>query len=85
MNPMPRTIDLDILTYSDEDGEHTGSDCGIVLPRPEITRNAFVLRPLAELLPEQIHRGTGVSFSQLWAGFDKTSQRLWPVLFDWTP
>ena len=80
----PRTIDLDILTYSDEDGEHSGSGCGIVLPRPEITRNAFVLRPLAELLPAQIHIGAGVSFSQLWADFDKPSQRLWPVLFDWT-
>jgi|TARA_B100000809_G_scaffold69238_1_gene66459 2-amino-4-hydroxy-6-hydroxymethyldihydropteridine diphosphokinase len=80
----PRTIDLDILTYSDEHGEHTGSDCGIVLPRPEITSNAFVLRPLAELLPAQIHIGTGVSFSHLWADFDKPSQRLWPALFDWS-
>ena len=80
----PRSIDLDILTYSDEDGEHSGSDCGIVLPRPEITRNAFVLRPLAELLPAQIHSGAGVSFSHLWADFDKPSQRLWPVVFDWT-
>lgn len=80
----PRVIDVDILTYSDESGDQTGSDCGMVLPRPEISQNAFVLRPLAELLPEHLHSGLGVSFSRLWADFDKNSQRLWPLDFDWT-
>ena len=79
----PRAIDIDILTYGDADGDQSGSDCAMVLPRPEITRYAFVLRPLAELLSEQIHSGAGISFSRLWAEFDKTSQRLWPVVFNW--
>ncbi len=79
----PRIIDVDILTYRDESGEQTGLDCGMLLPRPEISRNAFVLRPLAELLPEQLHSSLGVSFSRLWADFDKDSQRLWPLDFDW--
>ena len=34
-----RPIDVDILLYGDD----TGHDCGIRLPRTEITQNAFVL------------------------------------------
>src|SRR6187402_104468 len=41
----PRTLDIDILTY----GDFVGVDGGIELPRAEITKNAFVLLPLAEI------------------------------------
>lgn len=74
-----RTMDIDILTY----GDNTGADCGITLPRAEITRNAFVLRPLAELLPDAVHSQSGLSFAELWQRFDQASQRLWPIEFDW--
>ena len=74
-----RAMDIDILTY----GAATGADCGIALPRPEITENAFVLRPLAELRPKQLHVETGASFARLWAEYDKRSQHLWPIEFDW--
>jgi len=74
-----RTMDIDVLTF----GDASGSDCGMHLPRAEITRNAFVLRPLAELLPEQVHGPTGKCFAELWQEFDKTRQKLWPVPFDW--
>ena len=52
-----RTMDIDILLF----GEESGVSCGIELPRPEITENAYVLQPLAELLPEALHSETGVS------------------------
>ncbi len=74
-----RSMDIDILTY----GEVDGADCGIALPRPEITENAFVLQPLAELLPEQLHSETRLSFSSLWLDYDKGRQKLWPIEFDW--
>jgi 2-amino-4-hydroxy-6-hydroxymethyldihydropteridine diphosphokinase len=74
-----RIIDIDILTYGDDDG----SACDIELPRPEILRNAFVLRPLAELLPLQAHAEQARNFAQLWSDFDQSSQRLWPIEFDW--
>lgn len=74
-----RKIDIDILTYGDSDG----AECGITLPRPEITRNAFVLQPLAELLPFQFHGDSGNTFGELWESFDKERQRLWVVPFDW--
>ena len=74
-----RTMDIDILTY----GEETGEACGTPLPRPEISKYAFVLRPLAEMLPDTIHPPTGLSYARLWAEFDQSGQKLWPVDFDW--
>ncbi|MDA1369839.1 MAG: 2-amino-4-hydroxy-6-hydroxymethyldihydropteridine diphosphokinase [Proteobacteria bacterium] len=74
-----RPIDIDILSFGDE----TGHDCGIELPRAEITRNAFVLKPLAELLPDVVHKETGRTHAALWEAFDKAGQRLWRVDFDW--
>lgn len=74
-----RPIDIDILIYGDE----AGSEQGIQLPRPEITENAYVLQPLAELLPDQIHAPSGKSYLQLWETYDKSSQRLWPIQFNW--
>ena len=74
-----RTMDLDILTYGDLCGEHEG----VLLPRPEIMDNAFVLQPLADLLPVELHPESGKSYQQLWSAFDKAGQALWPVEFDW--
>ena len=71
-------MDIDILLFGDE----SGVSCGIELPRPEITENAYVLQPLAELLPEALHPATGVSYGELWQGYDKAKQKLWPVALD---
>ncbi|WP_028774290.1 2-amino-4-hydroxy-6-hydroxymethyldihydropteridine diphosphokinase [Shewanella waksmanii] len=74
----PRTIDLDLLLY-----DHTVTDVPVVLPRAEITYNAFVLWPLAELAPDTVHPVTQKNYQQMWAEFDKSSQHLWPIEFDW--
>ncbi len=76
-----RTMDIDILLYGDE----SGTNIGIELPRPEITENAFVLQPLAELLPERVHPSTGFSYQQLWQNYDKSRQQLWPTKITWLP
>ncbi|KPK56708.1 MAG: 2-amino-4-hydroxy-6-hydroxymethyldihydropteridine pyrophosphokinase [Thiotrichales bacterium SG8_50] len=75
-----RTLDLDLLLYDDL----VLSDGGLELPRAEITSNAFVLRPLADLAPGLPHPQLGHSMAQLWDGFDQASQSLWPIAFDWT-
>ena len=75
-----RTMDIDILLF----GGESGASAGIELPRPEITENAFVLQPLAELLPDAVHPATGKSYRQLWQEYDKSRQRLWPVETDWS-
>lgn len=76
----PRTLDIDILTY----GTQNSTEEGITLPREEILSNAFVLQPLAELAPSEIHPGTGQSYAALWQAYDKSRQKLWPVPFNWT-
>lgn len=73
-----RTLDLDLLTYDDVVCQQP-----IELPRAEITENAFVLWPLAELAPDVIHPGSGKSYASLWQQYDKP-QKLWPVPFEWS-
>ncbi len=75
-----RTLDIDLLTYDGLSGEHDG----VQLPREEITRNAFVLWPLAEICPDERYPLNGQRYAELWAAFDKTSQPLWPIAFDFT-
>ena len=43
----PRTLDIDLLLYGDE----TIDDPGLVVPHPRLTERAFVLVPLAEVMP----------------------------------
>ncbi len=70
-----RTLDIDILLYDDQ----IRDDEVVSLPRDEILKNAFVLRPLAELAGESRHPQTGESYTELWEKFDQSSQPLWPV------
>ena len=74
-----RTMDVDILLY----GNESGMFCGIELPRPEVTENAYVLQPLAELVPDVVHPATGMSYLKLWQDYDKSKQRLWATEIDW--
>ena len=74
-----RTLDLDLLTYDNVVTTHP-----VALPRAEILHNAFVLQPLAELLPDHVHPVTGKTYRQLWQEYDQTSQRLWPIDFTWS-
>ena len=75
----PRSLDIDILTVDDLVGEVDG----IRLPRNEVLKNAFVLQPLAELAPKMLHPETHQTMTEHWQAFDKQSQKLWPVDFNW--
>jgi len=71
----PRTLDIDILTY----GNFVGVEEGIVLPRAEIIENAFVLLPLSEIAPNEVHPQLKKTYAELWASYDKNAQALWKI------
>ncbi|MBN4079395.1 2-amino-4-hydroxy-6-hydroxymethyldihydropteridine diphosphokinase [Beggiatoa alba] len=74
-----RTLDIDLLLYGkaiiDAEDYH--------VPRDEIPRYAFVLWPLAEIVPELQHPETGESYALMWEHFDKRNQALRPIPFKW--
>ena len=55
---------------------------GVELPRAEILKNAFVLRPLADIAPDELHPVCRESYRSLWKSYQK-DQKLWPVDFTW--
>jgi 2-amino-4-hydroxy-6-hydroxymethyldihydropteridine diphosphokinase len=57
-----RSLDVDILLF----GDTTSDDPELPLPRPEILLFAHVLRPLAELAPQQTYPGRSETLAQLW-------------------
>ncbi|NJK89561.1 MAG: 2-amino-4-hydroxy-6-hydroxymethyldihydropteridine diphosphokinase [Myxococcales bacterium] len=57
----PRIIDLDVALYSDV----VWSDERLVVPHPELANRTFVLRPLADLVPEWIVPGYELSVAEL--------------------
>lgn len=71
-----RTLDLDLLLYDDLILE---KDSRLKIPRPDITRYAFVLLPLAEIAPSLKHPITQDTYADLWQRFDKTHQALWLI------
>jgi 2-amino-4-hydroxy-6-hydroxymethyldihydropteridine diphosphokinase len=70
----PRTLDLDLLFFDD-----VVCDSPAQLPRDEITKNAFVLWPLADIAAEFIHPINNLPIKNIWQKYDKTQQKLWKV------
>lgn len=73
----PRTIDLDILLYSQENIRMDDLE----IPHPRMHERAFVLVPLGEIAPEIVVPGTGKEVQQLLAelpGEEKAGVRGWP-------
>jgi 2-amino-4-hydroxy-6-hydroxymethyldihydropteridine diphosphokinase len=59
----PRTMDLDLLLV----GDRVMREDGIVLPHEEISTQAFVLCPLAELAGERKHPVSGATLASMWS------------------
>jgi 2-amino-4-hydroxy-6-hydroxymethyldihydropteridine diphosphokinase len=68
----PRTMDLDILMY-----DQVVSDApALVLPRPDLLRRAFMLKPLADLAPKLRHPTQHRTIGELWADFPSADHAL---------
>lgn len=69
----PRTADIDIIAYDDL----TVNELGLTLPHPRLFERAFVLLPLAEVVPDRVIAGRKVGEAA--AGIDTTGiERLVP-------
>ncbi|WP_227367654.1 2-amino-4-hydroxy-6-hydroxymethyldihydropteridine diphosphokinase [Halomonas sp. M20] len=75
----PVTLDIDLLCV----GDLVGIIDGVSLPHDDILRFAFVLKPLADLLPNAHHPVNGQRYAELWASVDSGGQSLRPVDFTW--
>jgi len=72
-----RLIDIDIVIYGDRVCQHP-----IELPRPELFEQAYVLRPMADVMPQQQCPGRSQTFAELWRNFAQADQPLTPVRLD---
>ena len=77
----PRSMDLDILMY----GDMVCDEPGLVLPRPDLLRRAYMLGPMAELAPDLVHPLERATMAELWSRFDRDAHRMEPVELGWAP
>ena len=64
----PRSLDIDLLLF----GDYVGKLGGYKMPRSDIDKFDFVLRPLQDIAPDDLHPVSGKSFSELWQGMNLT-------------
>ena len=77
----PRSMDLDVLLY----GDRVCAEPGLVLPRPDLTRRAYMLGPAAELAPDTVHPTLGRTLAELWREFARDQHALTQVDLGWCP
>jgi len=68
----PRTIDLDVILYGDQQIEAPG----LIVPHPRMHERAFVLRPLLEIAPDIFIPGLGAASAFLPQVADQALSRL---------
>jgi len=65
-----RNLDIDVLLYGQADLRDQGRD----IPRREIDHAAYVLKPLADILPDGVHPVTGERFAAMWQAYNNDAQ-----------
>ncbi len=68
----PRTMDLDILLY----GDLISTDPGLVLPRPDLLRRPYMLKPMADIAPQVVHPLLHRTMRELWDAFDAAGHEM---------
>ncbi len=72
-----RVLDIDVVLY----GSQNFRDQGINVPRDEIEKYAYVLKPLADIYPDLIHPVTNNTIGQMWENFEIKDQTLFIAEF----
>ena len=68
----PRTMDLDILLYD----SLVSDEPGLVLPRPDLVRRAYMLKPMADITPDLRHPTLQKTMRELWEASDARGHAL---------
>lgn len=71
----PRAMDLDILLF----GDQVRDEPGLVLPRPDLVRRAYMLKPLADIAPDLLHPTLRKRIDALWSEFPRREHELFEV------
>ena len=74
-----RLLDIDVILFGDQNLRPAGYD----IPRREIEKFAYVLKPLADLHPEMTHPVTGKTYHRMWQEFSQKSGE-WIVPYEFT-
>lgn len=72
----PRTMDLDILLF----GELVSNEPGFVIPRPDLVKRPYMLKPMADIAPEVRHPIVGKTMRELWENFQGGEHAMVEVL-----
>lgn len=71
----PRSMDLDILLF----GDMICEEPGLILPRPDLLRRAYMLGPMADIAGDVVHPLKKKTISELWGSFDRDAHPLTPI------
>lgn len=74
-----RPLDIDLLLYNDL----VLDERPVRVPRRDVLEYSFVLRPLAELIPDRVHPISGKTMAAHWQEFDASSHPLEEVSVEW--
>ena len=71
----PRTMDLDLLIF----GDMQCLEPGLKLPRPDLLKRPYMLRPMTELAPNFRHPTANKTMREIWQAFDSAGHIMEPV------
>ena len=74
----PRTMDLDILLF----GDLVSDAPGLKIPRPDLLKRPYMLKPMADIAPDVRHPTLGKTMSELWAAFEGDEHSMVEVFLD---
>ena len=62
----PRSMDLDILLF----GAEISNEPGLILPRPDLVKRPYMLKPMVDLAPDFMHPTQHRTMRALWDDFE---------------
>ena len=74
-----RKLDIDILSFDQLVGQYDM----VILPRSDIARYAYVLKPLAEIVPNSKHPVYNKSYREMWNSFSGGRDTVWLAEHQW--